>query len=157
MIHKKVFVSKSTNGKGLFAKKDIKKDEFLFAVKGKSIKDDKYYKGKYYLWGPRWLAVGKYKWIIPLRKNLWWFINHSCNPNVGLIGKNKVIAMKNINKNEEITLDYSITEDDPNWKMKCKCKNKRCRKIIKSYRLLPEKLKEKYKNYTPRWMINSAN
>ncbi|MEK6844807.1 MAG: SET domain-containing protein-lysine N-methyltransferase [Nanoarchaeota archaeon] len=157
MIHKKIFVSKSFDGKGLFAKESIKKDEFLFIVKGKIRKEDKYYEGNYFLEGPRWLAVGKHKWIIPLRKNPWWFINHSCSPNAGLVGKNKVVAMKNINKNEEITLDYSITEDDPNWEMKCKCDDKKCRKIIKSYRFLPKKLKEKYKNYTPRWLVNQAN
>jgi len=32
--------------------------------------------------------------------------------------------MENIKKSEQITIDYSITEDDPNWNMKCECREK---------------------------------
>ncbi len=149
----KVYISKSKfSGKGLFAKKDIKRNKVIFTVKGKIIKGTY---GKEYWIGSRWLSIGNRLWVNPYKNSLWWFINHSCNPNSGLKGKKEVVAMRNIKKDEEITIDYSITEDDPYWKMKCRCGNKNCRKIIRSIRFLPKKLFKKYYNYTPKFLKNS--
>ena len=152
----KVYVAKTENtGKGLFAKIDIKKNEIIFSVQGKIIKESKYHSGSYYKMGPRWLAIGKNTWISPFRSNPWWFINHSCNPNAGLRGKTTVVAMKNIKKGNEITIDYSITEDDPSWQMKCECGHNNCRKVVKSVRFLPENIFRKYKQFIPKFLQES--
>ena len=151
-----VYVAQTKNtGKGLFAKTNIRKNEKIFVVKGKIIKEDMYYAGPYHKCGPRWLAIGRSKWVSPLRNNPWWFINHSCRPNAGLKGSVTVIAMRNITKGEQITIDYSITEDDPYWKMECECGNNDCRKIIRSIRFLPEKNFEKYKPFITKFLQKS--
>ena len=153
---KKIYVAQTKNkGKGLFAKLNIKKDDVLFVVKGRMVQDDNYYPGDYYKSGPRWLALEKYTWLVPLRTNLWWFINHSCKPNAGLRGKATVVAMKNIKKGEEITIDYSITEEDPYWKMDCNCGEKNCRKVIKGIKYLPHNFFIKYKLYIPKFLVES--
>lgn len=59
--------------------------------------------------------------------------------------------MKNLNKYEEITFDYSATEEDPYWHMQCKCGNKRCRKIIRNIYSLPKRTFNKYKNNMPNY------
>lgn len=147
-----VVVDKSKIGKGLFAAKEIKKNEVVFSVVGK-IHHEGYSSGKSYLsLGPRWLAIGKEIWLIPKRTSKWWYLNHSCKPNVGLKGTRTIVAMRNIKKGEEITMDYSITEDDPYWKMNCVCEQKGCRKVIRSIRFLPQKLFQKYKRYIPEWL-----
>lgn len=152
----KVYVAKTENtGKGLFAKTDIKKNEAIFSVRGRIIKDDKYYAGSYYKWGPRWLTIGKNKWISCLRTNPWWYINHSCKPNAGLRGRKTVVAMKNIKKGNEITIDYSITEDDPSWKMRCDCGHDNCRKVVRSVRFLPEDIFREYKPFIPKYLKES--
>lgn len=56
------------------------------------------------------------------------YVNHSCNPNTNP-SDNSDIAIKNIKKGEEITSDYSI--DSPSINMKCNCKSKNCRGLIK--------------------------
>jgi len=63
--------------------------------------------------------------------------------------------MQNIKKGEEITIDYSITEDDPYWKMTCVCGQIECRKVIQSIRFLPKKLFRKYKQHIPEWLKKS--
>lgn len=147
----KVYVSRAGNlGEGIFAKTDIKKDEIIFIVKGSIKKND--YSPKSSVEGPNWLALAKHKWISPFDDNPWRYINHSCKPNAGLKGKVTVVAMKNIKKNEQITIDYSITEDDPYWKMKCNCGQKNCRKIIRSVRFLSPSLFKKYKEYIPKFL-----
>ncbi|MFH1758970.1 MAG: SET domain-containing protein-lysine N-methyltransferase [Patescibacteria group bacterium] len=147
----KVYIAKADNlGNGLFAKKNIKKDEVIFITKGVVEKGS--YDPKLYDIGPNWLAIAKNTWLSPFNDNPWRYINHSCNPNTGLKGQVTVVAMKNIRKDQWITIDYSITEADPYWKMRCMCKQKNCRKIIRSIRFLPSRLFEKYKKYIPKFL-----
>jgi hypothetical protein len=121
----KVYVSQTRNtGKGLFAKRGIKKGETVFIAKGKLVKDC--YGPDYHI-GPNWLTIKRGLWLDPFGDTPWTFINHSCSPNSGLKGKVTVVAMKDIRKGEEVTIDYSTTEEDPYWKMKCKCGKKGCR------------------------------
>ena len=70
-------------------------------------------------------------------------------------GIRKVVAIKPIKIGQEITIDYSITDDDPFWKMKCKCKNRNCRKVIKCIQFLPKKLFNKYKPFIPKLLQES--
>jgi len=147
----KTYVGNTSNiGKGLFAKKNIRKDEVIFIVKGKIKKGP--YSRKFFKTGPNWLSIEEKKWLSPSNNCPWRYINHSCNPNVGLKGKVTVVAMKNIKESEQLMIDYSITENDPYWKMKCMCGQKNCRKIIRSYRYLSPKLKNKYKKYIPNFL-----
>lgn len=77
--------------------------------------------------------------------------NHSCNPNSTIKGRNELIAIKDIAKDEEITYDYSLTEwSDENswqnyneWSMECLCGYSQCRKIITEFNLLPKELQIK--------------
>lgn len=114
-------------GKGVFANRNFNKGEIviqwdtshkLIPTEAKKLsKKEKrylaYFKRKYFLMQP------------PAR-----FVNHSCDSNT--LPKDFCdIAKRNIKKGEEITSDYSLTET-ANFKMKCKCGSRKCRKIIKS-------------------------
>lgn len=59
------------------------------------------------------------------------YINHSCRPNskLSILGKPKLIAIKNILKGEEITCDYDKTEIN-GFQFKCNCGNKQCKHYI---------------------------
>jgi SET domain-containing protein len=56
--------------------------------------------------------------------------NHSCDANTGLEGLN-VVAVKNIKKNEELTLDYSQFLDENMEPFMCRCQSGNCRGEIK--------------------------
>ena len=100
------------------------------------------------------LQLDKDKWINP-KRGFSRFINHSCDPNSGIRGRQNVVAMKNIKKGEEVTIDYSITDDDPKWKMECRCGTKRCRKTIRSIQFLPKELIKKYELFIPNFLYKS--
>lgn len=76
-------------------------------------------------------------------------INHNCEPNAGMrFTKDlrvKVVALKNIDHGDEITIDYSTTSLDHNWSFKCLCKSLNCRGTIGDFRSLPEATKQHYK------------
>ena len=154
---KEVYTSKTKNkGKGLFAGENIKKGELIFKFKGKIIKKYRAYDSKAWI-GSRWLGIGKALWLDTSKNNPGYYINHSCNPNTGIQEKLNVIAMKDIKKGEELTFDYSISEEDPYWKMKCNCGSKNCRKIIRDIASLPKKTFNKYKNYMPEYFLKIYN
>lgn len=79
--------------------------------------------------------------------------NHSCNPNAFIQtrkdGFPDLIALKNIEKDEEITYGYYMTEYKWSKKameshIKCKCNQKGCRKKIFSFSQLSQKDQEQF-------------
>lgn len=75
--------------------------------------------------------------VIGLAPNLWInptppfdAINHSCVPNAVISAKRFVKALRSIQIGQEVTIDYSSTECDPNWTMVCTCQSPNCRKAL---------------------------
>ena len=137
-----VFPSK-IHGKGFFVTKTIKKGAAIGILQGnirKKINKNK----KDVLANPDWVGVGKNTWIDP--RPPYKFINHSCSPSAGIRGKIMLIARRDLKDGDEVTLDYSLIEGDPRWKMKCTCGSKNCRKVIRSVNFLPYTV---YKRYLP--------
>jgi SET domain-containing protein len=155
MGNKKIIIKKTKNmGKGLFAIKPIKKGELISDwTKGKVYIAEKAGKLPKKIRNHA-IQFDEHKWIDT--EDIGRYINHSCEPNCGLKGKFKIVSIRNIKKGEQLTYDYEMTEDS-NWKMKCKCKTKSCRKIIGTYKNLPEEIKDKYKSYTSKWLLKKYN
>jgi len=146
----KIYIGKSSlHGKGLIASSNIKKGETIFTIKGKKIKFLINTREQAKIAGLNWIGYDKNIWIDPIDYGL--YFNHSCNPNAAIKGRVKVIALKNIKKDEEVTFDYSLSEADIFWSIRCTCGSKNCRKVIKSIQFLPSKLFDKYKLYIPRY------
>jgi len=145
---KKLYLGRaSSTGQGLFAKANFKKGNLIFTWEG-VLK-----KGRYPCYvGARWLQIEKFQWIAPLRNNPGWYINHSCNPNCGIKNSVKIVAMKNIRRGEEVTIDYSTSESENGWYLICHCENKNCRRIIRSYKFLSAELKLKYKDFISEYL-----
>ncbi|HAI74299.1 MAG TPA: hypothetical protein DCS28_02790 [Candidatus Moranbacteria bacterium] len=142
----KFFVGDSKiHGRGVFASEDIQKGKTVFILKGKRsvlrLKTD-------ILSTPNMVGLEKNIWIDPeFPIN---YLNHSCNPNLGMRGKVLFVAIRNIKKGEEFNFDYSISEDSE-WEMRCYCGHANCRKIICGIKSLPESIYRKYLPYIPRY------
>lgn len=75
------------------------------------------------------------------------YLNHSCNPNAGLMeqaGKFIVVALREIQPEEQITFDYSTDCDENYFTMECKCGNPLCREVVGDFKNLPSDLQQKY-------------
>lgn len=141
-------------GRGVFTRKAFRKGEITFILKGnvkklyvKSSKDSAI--------GPNWVGLNKGIWIDP--DGLAQYLNHSCDPNMGIKGKVIFVALRNIKPNEELTFDYSTTEDDIFWKFKCNCGARKCRKVLYSIQYLPKPVFEKYLPYVPTYFQKVYN
>lgn len=75
------------------------------------------------------------------------YINHSCSPNAGFRGQIIMVAMQNIKPGEEVTYDYAMTDSDPDDYFKCNCGAKNCRKVVTGSDWKVPSLQRKYRNY----------
>ena len=119
-------------GRGLYAKKDIKKGTKIIDYVGKIItnkqvdESNKYDNSKpIYLFtlNKRYTLDGDFPW------NKAGLINHSCDPNAQYDGKGLKIwitAIKDIKKGDEFTCDYGFGFDKDYKQFPCKCKSKNC-------------------------------
>jgi uncharacterized protein len=75
------------------------------------------------------------------------YFNHSCNPNIGFDSDDNYVAIKNISKGAELLLDYSFLNSNSDYKMKCSCGSKNCRKVITGNEWKNKKFTEKNKKH----------
>ena len=75
------------------------------------------------------------------------FINHSCNPNAGMRGQICIVAMRNIEPGEEITMDYAMVDSSSYDAFACACGEKDCRGWIDGTGYKTPVLWEKYAGY----------
>lgn len=117
-------------GRGLFAKRDIEKGRIIGDYLGKIINplDAVVDEENFYLMYYHDRAV-----ITPdLKKAGVHLLNHSCSPNAFLYtyqGHTLTFALKNISKNEELTIPYLLSPKDEFCNPchhACKCKNAQC-------------------------------
>lgn len=74
------------------------------------------------------------------------YINHSCEPNVGMEGSTIMVAMRDIAAGEELCLDYAmIFSHDKSFE--CKCGKTTCRQKITGKDWQKPDLQLKYQNY----------
>lgn len=120
------------HGRGLFAARAIRRGEIV-AVKGGHILDrralarsparaeasyiqidDDFYIGA--------ISPGE----VPRNKL---FINHSCEPNVGIRGQVTFVALRDVAAGEELTYDWAMEENRP-ARTRCTCRAASCRKVL---------------------------
>ena len=155
MDNPNVIIKETENiGKGLFAIKDIKKDEIIADWTGGRV-----YTAESANKLPNKLPENIRDHAVQFEEHKWIdtsgigrYSNHSCNPNSGFNTKFHLVAMRDIKKGEQLTWDYEMTEDS-DWRMECRCGNLECRKIIGAYKNMPESIREKYKGYISEWLI----
>jgi hypothetical protein len=58
------------------------------------------------------------------------FINHSCDPNVGFAGNVVLVAMRDVEPGEELTIDYAMF-DTADGTMECHCGSPSCRRTVR--------------------------
>ena len=58
------------------------------------------------------------------------YFNHSCEPNAGLDGRIALVAMRDIEPEEEITFDYATCDSVPYDEFDCMCESPNCRGTV---------------------------
>jgi len=74
------------------------------------------------------------------------YINHSCNPNCGLRGEITFISMRDIQSDEELTIDYAFV-DNEDYSFECNCGQSNCRRIITGRDWMQRNIQNRYVKY----------
>ena len=140
------------NGKGIFAKEDIKKDEVVFIKGGHILKRDELFSSgvinSYFPLNDEFLLGATNK---EEEESIKLYENHSCNPNCGLHGDIVFVAMRDIKKDEELTVDYAFI-DNEDYSFKCTCGSDNCRGIVTGYDWKIKELQDKYYGYFAQYL-----
>lgn len=127
-------------GRGVFAARRIEIGELIWDYVGEErwVKDIPRKLWRYCF------QVDYDRYVCPERASAGWFMNHSCEPNCVIMGRTRIVALRRIGVGEEVTFDYSTNVGWDGFSMKCMCGTQGCRKVVRSYRFLPDELKGHY-------------
>ncbi len=138
------------HGFGLFALKPIKKGEVV-AIKGGHILDRQSMKKFSNVAHHSELQIDKDFFLAATtkkeEKDTMCYLNHACEPNVGIKGSIIFVAMRNIRADEELTLDYAMCDSAGRYHTRCLCGSSRCRGIVTESDWKRPELQEKFKGF----------
>ncbi len=136
-------------GKGLFARRPIQKFEIV-AIKGGHILDRRALARVKSRIACAYVQIADGFFIgattaAEVRRNKI-FLNHSCAPNVGILGQIIFVAMRDIRAGEELTYDWAMEENVP-AKTRCRCGAPACRGWLTGQDWKKPALQRKYRRY----------
>ena len=152
LFNKVEIKTNSLNGKGIFAKENIKKGEIVFIKGGHILTRDEIFSSgvinSYFPISDEYFLGATNK---DEEDQIKLYQNHSCNPNVGLHGEITFIAMRDIEKDEELTVDYAFI-DNEDYSFECTCGSNNCRKTITGFDWKIKELQDKYYEYFAQYL-----
>ena len=155
-----MIISDTEKGKSVFADKPFARGEFICEFTGVIVTKNEYLQCH----DPQnnhYLQVDEDHFLGPSNEadDL---INHSCNPNCGLVYQSdgiRLVAIRDIPRGEELTFDYSTTMDEDCWEMSCLCGDDKCRRVVRDFKHLPKSLQHKYitLGVVPAYLVKKIN
>lgn len=153
-LQKNVSVSSSKmQGKGVFASKNFNAGEVVLVIDDSHVVTDESHLTK----EQHGFDLDYLSDKIIVMQEPEKYINHSCDPNTYAKTENGVRyvkAMRNINKDEEITYDYSINGDNDGT-FSCRCGSQKCRGTYQGdFFKLEKELQIQYLPYLDQWFVD---
>ena len=137
------------HGRGLFASGPIRKGEIV-AIKGGHILDRRTLSRVRRRIAASYMQIDDLFYIgarapaeVALNKI---FINHSCEPNLGIRGQITFVARRGIKAGEELTYDWAMEENTPAV-TRCACGVRRCRGQLTGQDWKIASLQKRYRGY----------
>ncbi|HET9730742.1 MAG TPA: SET domain-containing protein-lysine N-methyltransferase [Acidimicrobiia bacterium] len=75
------------------------------------------------------------------------YVNHSCDPNCGIVGSILLVAIRDIEVGEELCFDYAMTDSDDYDEFTCTCGTALCRGVVTSDDWKLPELQARYKGW----------
>lgn len=134
-VHPKLKLGESKiNGFGIFASTPLEKFTVVIVWGGRILSSKERKEG----FGVKntMVAIGEGLWLTATdqhEKTLDDYMNHSCDPNVGMLNEVTLITTREIHEGEELVSDYCIWLDDEEYQMstECNCGASICRSLIR--------------------------
>lgn len=136
----KFVVGPSLIGRGVFARRRIRKDEVILRFSGQVLPFERVLeKGRESM---NALQIGRRIYLDLRPPGV--FVNHSCSPNAGVSQHLELVALADIGVGQEINYDYSTVMNEGSETMQCLCRSSACRGTVGDFRDLPRALQLRY-------------
>lgn len=138
------------HGRGLFANARISRGEVVLVKGGHIVDRTTLRRDVTPQLGSVEIQIGDDFFITPVtpeeRELSMLYSNHSCDPNLGMRGEITFVAMREIEKDEELTHDWATTDDD-DYSVECQCGASNCRKTLTGKDWQRPELQQRYRGY----------
>ena len=133
-------------GRGLYARDAIRRGDLLVVFAGSAL-EGKDIPG---------LSSEQRRLLLQVEEDLYllshvegWadWVNHCCDPNAGLRGQVTLVAMRDIERGEEICYDYAMSDGSSYDGFDCRCGAPICRHHVTGDDWMKEELWERYRGY----------
>jgi hypothetical protein len=74
-------------------------------------------------------------------------INHSCEPNCGIIGSSIIVTMRDVEAGDELCFDYAMSDTNDYDEFVCACESPSCRTLVTGGDWKLPELQERYRGY----------
>ena len=115
-------------GNGLFARAMIERDAVVASLRGRVLTDAEFDALTFEKYSA--LAIGENQHLLLNADDPVTFGNHSCDPNLWMGDATTVIARRDIQPDEELTIDYALHTVSAAWSMPCRCGSPLCRQRV---------------------------
>ncbi len=75
------------------------------------------------------------------------YMNHSCDPNCGIVGTALVVAIRDIAPGDELCFDYAMSDTNDYDEFVCECGAPACRRLVTGADWRIPALQERYRGY----------
>ena len=75
------------------------------------------------------------------------YVNHSCDPNCGIVGAVLLVAMRDIAVGEELCFDYAMSDSDDYDEFDCTCGTALCRGVVRGSDWKRPELRVRYEGW----------
>ena len=75
------------------------------------------------------------------------YVNHSCEPNCGIVGSVLLVTMRDVAAGEELCFDYAMTDTDDYDEFTCSCGTRSCRNVVSGADWKEPELRDRYRGW----------
>lgn len=133
-------------GRGVFATRPVKAGTVLAVWGGSVVPEAQFFQLPEELQHIS-VQVEEHLYLVPEREGPAEWVNHSCEPNAGMCGQIALVAMRDIQRGEEVCYDYAMSDGSPYDEFICQCDATRCRRRVTGMDWRIPDLWERYDGY----------
>jgi uncharacterized protein len=140
------------SGNGMFAREQIKKGEIVCIVGGMVMTDSEFaaFQATHSLYNSIQIDESLHLVEDPeITRSREGCMNHSCDSNTWMGDEVTLVARRDIESGEEVTVDYALFTTQSNWMLdnRCHCRSPHCRRVITGDDWRREDVQERYRDH----------
>jgi uncharacterized protein len=146
------FRKSSISGRGMFVLEPIQKGEIVCIVGGMVMTDSEFadFQATHSFYNS--IQIDDHLHLVEdpeITRDLEDTMNHSCDSSAWMADEVKLVARRDIEAGEEVTVDYALFTTQTNWMLdtRCHCGSPDCRRIITGDDWRREDVQERYRNH----------